>query len=539
MRQPSTQLRRVILAGLSECLGLHSGALHTRSTKNQVMKIQNVMRQRYAAQFVLSMAVGVSVLAHAPSMAAVGMDATQKACKLGRDPNPPGDENYPGGLSRVGSALTPQNLPGATTVSAREAKCMLDKIGQDVLVLAVVNDMETLPGAHKIPWAGSGSDSPDMQQNFEERLLALANGDKTKPLLVYCHHVRCFLSYNAALRAVNAGFSNVHWLRAGSQGWASAGYAFVEDPAAKALAASSLEEAGACAEKAIRFAPADFTYLVAQSENRLDLDKRFQQAMEERQKQRKSCFIDAARKNRNNRTAIQELASRHDRSDEEVRKAFVKTRAKVEASPVTYYQPLLDNLDVSILRSMLKRANSVKSLRDICGSFDYASLPNNNAGLDAAYNRLREYKNCIADLQAGNPELIHPALFKEATDLAAQLESYSCSRKRVAGCVPDANLRRVSDIANPENLAIVSAAKDRIDYRKAEETKTEYQKISDWQDRIDAHIARRNREIEARNQAIRDRQSYANRPAYGRQDSHGSSQYPRRQDSSTSAPGMR
>lgn len=73
--------------------------------------------------------------------------ALETACAPGRDSQLPGDENYPGGLSVRGGGLTPQHIPGATTVSAREAKCIIDRFGAKVLVLAAMNDGDMLPGA--------------------------------------------------------------------------------------------------------------------------------------------------------------------------------------------------------------------------------------------------------------------------------------------------------------------------------------------------------------------------------------------------------
>lgn len=38
------------------------------------------------------------------------------------------------------------------------------------------------------------------------------------PLVFYCHHHHCWLSYNAALRAIKLGYTNVMWYRWGERG---------------------------------------------------------------------------------------------------------------------------------------------------------------------------------------------------------------------------------------------------------------------------------------------------------------------------------
>jgi rhodanese-related sulfurtransferase len=39
----------------------------------------------------------------------------------------------------------------------------------------------------------------------------------------FCSGVRCWLSYNAALRAVRGGYANVYWYRGGIDAWRAAG----------------------------------------------------------------------------------------------------------------------------------------------------------------------------------------------------------------------------------------------------------------------------------------------------------------------------
>lgn len=155
----------------------------------------------------------------------VGAGDPVTACHPGRDPHAPGATGYIGGLSSVGGALTPEKLPGATTISAAEGKCLIDQYGARMLVIAAIDDANLLlPGAVVMKWAAA--DDWSLQQRFYDQMDQLTGGDKDRPMLVYCHHESCFLSYNVALRAVMAGYTHVYWMRPGASGWRNAGYAF-------------------------------------------------------------------------------------------------------------------------------------------------------------------------------------------------------------------------------------------------------------------------------------------------------------------------
>ena len=47
--------------------------------------------------------------------------------------------------------------------------------------------------------------------------------DKTSPIVFYCLSWECWLSYNAAMRAVALGYKNVFWYRGGYYSWFAAG----------------------------------------------------------------------------------------------------------------------------------------------------------------------------------------------------------------------------------------------------------------------------------------------------------------------------
>lgn len=116
-------------------------------------------------------------------------------------------------------APTPNRLPGGALVStAVLAQSMID--GVDFILIDVLGDDYSIPGAYVEPlMASAGSFDDRIQQQTQQWLDRLTDGDRGVPIVIYCSDPMCWLSYNAGLRAVNAGFSNVYWYRGGLQAW--------------------------------------------------------------------------------------------------------------------------------------------------------------------------------------------------------------------------------------------------------------------------------------------------------------------------------
>ena len=53
-------------------------------------------------------------------------------------------------------------------------------------------------------------------------LQQVTGGDKAKPMLFYCQNTQCWMSYNAALRAIAMGHTRVFWYRGGIEAWQQA-----------------------------------------------------------------------------------------------------------------------------------------------------------------------------------------------------------------------------------------------------------------------------------------------------------------------------
>jgi PQQ-dependent catabolism-associated CXXCW motif protein len=80
----------------------------------------------------------------------------------------------------------------------------------------------TLPGAAWLPNVGKGVIAPTVDMWYRARLQALTGGDLAKPIVVFCHP-NCWGSWNAAKRAIQYGYTAVHWYPDGVEGWQDAG----------------------------------------------------------------------------------------------------------------------------------------------------------------------------------------------------------------------------------------------------------------------------------------------------------------------------
>lgn len=80
-----------------------------------------------------------------------------------------------------------------------------------------------IPGSVWIPGAGHGALSPRFADWYRARLAKLTDGDRNKPIVVYCHP-HCWMSWNAAKRAINDGYRRVLWYPGGVEGWEEAGH---------------------------------------------------------------------------------------------------------------------------------------------------------------------------------------------------------------------------------------------------------------------------------------------------------------------------
>jgi len=81
---------------------------------------------------------------------------------------------------------------------------------------------DSVPGAIWLPDVGYEMLNPQEQARLEDGLATVTQGDRTKPVVIFCR-ADCWLSWNAARRAVGLGYSAVYWFPKGVEGWGAAG----------------------------------------------------------------------------------------------------------------------------------------------------------------------------------------------------------------------------------------------------------------------------------------------------------------------------
>jgi PQQ-dependent catabolism-associated CXXCW motif protein len=130
-------------------------------------------------------------------------------------------------------APVPATLKGARVIDTEEAETLLEK-GEAIFIDVYPQapkppnlpkstvwrtpKHETISDAVWLPNVGYGLLNPDFEKYFRDGLARLTGGDKTKPLVLFCLR-DCWMSWNAAKRALEWGHENVLWYPDGTDGW--------------------------------------------------------------------------------------------------------------------------------------------------------------------------------------------------------------------------------------------------------------------------------------------------------------------------------
>ncbi len=138
-------------------------------------------------------------------------------------------------------APVPRTLKGARVVTTAEAEAIWKrhtaafvdvlprppkpKLPPDTLWLD--HPRHDIPGSIWLPDVGYGALAPAMQTYLRQGLVKASGGDRTKPLVIYCLS-HCWMSWNAARRALALGYTQVIWYPDGTDGWSDAGLPLVE-----------------------------------------------------------------------------------------------------------------------------------------------------------------------------------------------------------------------------------------------------------------------------------------------------------------------
>lgn len=128
--------------------------------------------------------------------------------------------------SNLGSP-TPTGLPaGIGRVLTTQQLDNEMRKGTDFLLVDVLEapHQRTIIKARYIPYGGRGGSFNDLvQQQLTSELASLTRGRIDYPIVFFCQGPRCWESYNAVLRAYEAGYRNLYWYRGGLAAWSAAG----------------------------------------------------------------------------------------------------------------------------------------------------------------------------------------------------------------------------------------------------------------------------------------------------------------------------
>ena len=130
-------------------------------------------------------------------------------------------------------APVPETLAGATVIDTKGAwqlwqlggVAFIDVFPQPPRPANLPNDVifrqkprNSLPSAFWLPNVGYGALHPTVQAYFQDSLAAITNGYRHKPVVFFCE-MDCWMSWNAAKRALELGYTQVLWYPEGTDGW--------------------------------------------------------------------------------------------------------------------------------------------------------------------------------------------------------------------------------------------------------------------------------------------------------------------------------
>jgi PQQ-dependent catabolism-associated CXXCW motif protein len=134
-------------------------------------------------------------------------------------------------------APVPATLRGAMVLSTAQAREHWEKhdavfidvlpqpprpVGLPASAIWQPKPRDDIPGSVWLPDTGYGALAPVMQQYFEDGLRQATGGAQDRPIVLYCL-ANCWMSWNAAKRAMALGYTHVAWYPDGTDGWTADG----------------------------------------------------------------------------------------------------------------------------------------------------------------------------------------------------------------------------------------------------------------------------------------------------------------------------
>ena len=133
--------------------------------------------------------------------------------------------------------IVPTSLKGAIVVSDKEAMALYE--GGEVIFIDVMpfiprppnlpegmlwrdKKRSNIPNSLWLANVGYGRLPPEMDEYFRRHLAKVTGAETSMPVLFYCQK-DCWMSWNAAKRALEYGYERVYWYPDGTDGWVSIG----------------------------------------------------------------------------------------------------------------------------------------------------------------------------------------------------------------------------------------------------------------------------------------------------------------------------
>ncbi len=423
-----------------------------------------------------------------PAHAGVSAADVRAACAPGTDPQPAGS-TYPETLNATYGALTPTVLPGVQTVSAGEAKCMIDRFGPGVAVFAALGDARLIPQSVPVDWAISPAEDGDIQQRLVRVAAAATGGDRNAPIIVYCHHESCFMSWNVALRLKRAGYRQIYWNRTGLLDWQKSSYPLVARNDRSLLdvrgrATSDFAARQPTCERTGTFGPRMLDLYVEQRVLQATGVEPYRHYADQvfTSKDARSEWMESAQGSngtirncmsapirnyppvREDGAYERELAALADASagrwqalhDKDVA-GYRAIADAFDADPQTRLLAYLTSagIEPAALSATLAAAVPAQTSDRVCGTFDYSVRPaaKTEAEYKARLEVARKYLGCVRDNYARTPAFAVDGArpFALAVNWVKRARPYLCSVRRAANCLADARWQPIAAIATEAN----------------------------------------------------------------------------------------
>jgi rhodanese-related sulfurtransferase len=128
-------------------------------------------------------------------------------------------------LNLANAAETPMTLEGATTVTAEQAKQMVDK-GVPIIDARTPTEFAEghVKGAILVAYKEKSEKKVGFDASVDSFDLSKLPADKNAPVVLYCNAGDCWKSYKAGTMAIKAGYKKIQWMRGGFPEWKAKGY---------------------------------------------------------------------------------------------------------------------------------------------------------------------------------------------------------------------------------------------------------------------------------------------------------------------------